>query len=181
MELSSQPARIGEQIPVVHAVTKHSRSQVISWTDTLSLLPWVMLMLLNNMQWWWQWKPYHQFSWELGDASSNMLSQSSAAASWDCLADTFASPPLAMSMLLNDMQWWWSCHHSQQGLDGNTPWYMPSQSLVAAKLVAGLILCLYFLEQCWCSSTKCNDDVNWIAIPSHPLRIGWHILQYAVD
>ncbi len=52
-------------------------------------------------------------------------------------------------------------------LDGDTPWCTPSQSTVTAKLVAGLTLCLYFLEQCWCFSTICNDDGNGIAIPSH--------------
>ena len=55
MEMLSEPERIGWQYPVVYTVTKHSHSQVGSWTNTLSLLPWVMSMLLKIFEWWWQW------------------------------------------------------------------------------------------------------------------------------
>ncbi len=95
-------------------------------------------------------------------------------------ADHFASHPQAMLMLLDDMLWQLSWHHCQQWSDGDTLWFMPSQSTVAAKLVAGLKLCLYFFEQCQCSSRICSDDGNGIAIPSPLSRIRWHILCLAV-
>ncbi len=85
-------------------------------------------------------------------------------------------PPQGMLMLLKDTRQQWSCHQGQQGLNGNTRWYMQLRSPAPAKLVAGLALHLSFQEQWQCSSTICNDDGNATAIPSHPSRIGQHIL-----
>ena len=87
--------------------------------------------------------PYQNIRQGLDGTSSDALSQSSAAASWDILAYHFSHPPqaISISMLLDDTQRWWSCHHSKQGSYGNTPWYTQSQSSVPAKLVAGLTLC----------------------------------------
>ena len=124
--------------------------------------------------------PYHYMHQGLECTSSNIMSQSSAVVSWDCLVDSFASPPWAMCMLLDDIQWRWSCHHSQQGLDGDTPWYRLVQRTVTVKLVAGLTLFPYFCEWCWCSEIICNDDGNTNAIPSHPPRIEVHNLWCAV-
>ena len=124
--------------------------------------------------------PYHYMHQGLECTSSNIMSQSSAVVSWDCLVDSFASPPWAMCMLLDDIQWRWSCHHSQQGLDGDTLWYTQSQRTAAAKLVARLALIPYSRGQCWCSIIICNDDGSALAIPSHLPRIGVHILQHAV-
>ncbi len=149
------------QYPVVYTIIKHSHSQVGSWTNTSSLLPWAMLILLNNRQVWWQWD-CHTITfikdWTANPPRCSHKLQPQQAV--DYLADSFASLSWAMLMLRGDKQWKWSCHYSRQGLYSNTPWCMPSQSTDTAKLVAGLALCLYFLERCWCSSTTCHDDGN---------------------
>ena len=209
MGLSSQPARMDQQYTVVYAITKHSCNQVDSWTGTLSLHPWAMSMLHNDLNDDAMQLPYHHIRWELDSTFSNVMSQSLAVASCGLL-----SRPLSLSSLINANAPQWHAmtiellsqpawigrqtfmvyavakHGCSQfgiwtGALSLLPWAMspqntPSQSKVTAKLVYGLVHCLYFLEWCWCFSTICNDDGNVIAIPSHPSRIGWHILRYAV-
>ena len=135
--------------PLVYAVTKPSSNQVGSWTGTSSLLPRAMLILLNYMQWWW-WYNCHTITFIDNWTAHPLMCCHKVQPQQPEIARhiTLPHPPWVMSMLLDDMQWPWSCHHGQQGSDSNTPWYMQSQSPAPAKLVAGMALRLSFQEQC---------------------------------
>jgi hypothetical protein len=80
IELTSLPARIGWQYPVVHTVIKHSCHQVGSWIFVSTFLSGVdasqQYAMMMSME-----VPYHHICQGLGSTFSNLPSKSSAAAS----------------------------------------------------------------------------------------------------